>query len=168
MITILYYWRLRGRDAASVRLLSPATWFHGVQVVDDKVYGTPVQHVGAFLTEFEFQRYQPRRVLTDLLNQFDLVQIVAGGPALANVARNVSKPVCLFIATLAKLERKSILKRANFLRKVYGYIMLPFISMLERRALRRIDHIFAETEYTRKAVFIFCRCIERFPSIRLA
>ena len=139
-------------DQHSVRLLSPKSWFRGVQVSEHYWLDVPAKKVGANFTEFEFQRYMPRRPLTNLLNQYDLVQVVAGSPATANVVRNVSKPVCLFMATLVRLERKSILQKANFPRKVYGYLMLPIVSRIEKQALCQVDHVFAETEYTRQAI----------------
>src|SRR5207249_711500 len=82
-------------DSASVRLGSPVTWLKGYRVREGTADGVPYQHVGAVLTEFEFQRYQPRRALTDLLNRYDLIQVVAGTPAWAHVTRLVQPPVCL-------------------------------------------------------------------------
>ncbi len=139
-------------DPINVRLLSPRSWFKGIQIGEYPWRNIPVTHVGAFLSEFEFQRYSPRPALTALLNQFDLIQVVSGGPATANVAKNIRKPVCLQMATLTRLERKLIFKKAGFLRKVYGRIMLPFISSLERQTLNQVNHIFVDTEYTRQAI----------------
>lgn len=136
----------------NVRLLSPKSWFRGIQIVDYTWHNIPAKHVGVRFSELEFQRYMPNRTLIDLLDQFDLVQVVSGGPAAANVVRNIAKPVCLFIATLMRLERKSILQKATFPRKVYGYMMLPIVSRIEKQALNRVDHVFAETEYTRQAI----------------
>ncbi len=139
-------------NPVNMRLLSPKSWFHDAQITEYTWHNILVKHAGARFSEFEFQRYMPRRPLIDLLEQFDLVQVVAGGPAAAYVVRNIAKPVCLFMATLVRLERKSILKKANFPRKVYGYTMLPIVSRIERQALNRVDHVFAETEYTRQAI----------------
>ena len=137
---------------ANVRILSPQSWFKGVQVFEYTWHNIPAKHVGVNFSEFEFQRYMPQRSLTKLLNQYDLVQVVSGGPATANVVRNINKPICLFVATLAHLERKSILNKASFSRKIIGRIMLPIVSSIEKQALRRADHVFAETEYTRQAI----------------
>lgn len=139
-------------NSVNVRLLSPKTWVWGVQITEYKWHNIPAKHVGARFSEFEFQRYMPHRSLTDMLNQFDLVQVVAGSPATANVVRDIAKPVCLFMATLVRLERKSILQKANVPRKVYGQMMLPIVSRIEKQALKRVDHVFAETEYTRQAI----------------
>lgn len=139
----------------NVRLLSPESWTQGIQISGYYWHDLPVTHVGVCCSELEFQRYRPRQVLTDLLNQYDLVQVIAGSPAAANVASNVAKPMCVFMATLVKLERKPILQRASLLRKIHGQIMLPIVSNIERQALRRADHVFAETAYTRQAILPF-------------
>lgn len=137
-------------DPASVRLLSQATWWRGTQVLNAQLEGIPYYHVGAFLTEFEFQRYQPRRVLTDLLNQYDLIQVVAGTPAWAFVTSDVSRPVALFAATTAKNERVAMLRRATFWRKYWLAHMTRMTSRIEQQALRRVDVVLAESDYTLK------------------
>lgn len=136
----------------NVRLLSPKSWFRGIQIVGYTWQDIPAKHVGMCFSELEFQRYMPHRLLTDLLNRFDLIQVVAGGPATANVVSHTAKPACLFMATLARLERKSILQKASFPRKLNGHMMLPIVSRIERQALSRVEHVFAETEYTRQAI----------------
>jgi glycosyltransferase involved in cell wall biosynthesis len=139
-------------DQNSIRLFSPMTWRQGVQITQHFWREKPVQHVGAYLTELEFQRYMPRKQLTKLLNQFDLIQVVSGTPALALAATKAQKPVCLFAATLAQLERRSIIQKSSKIKGSYSKLMLPLISALEKRALRRVDHLFAETEYTKNAM----------------
>jgi glycosyltransferase involved in cell wall biosynthesis len=136
----------------NVRLLSPKSWTQGIRVFEYYWNDVPVTHIGVCCSEFELQRYMPRRVLTDLLSQYDLIQVVAGSPATANVTSHVTKPICLFMATLVKLERKPILQRASLIRKIHGYTMLPIVSNIERQALRRADHVFAETAYIRQAI----------------
>lgn len=139
-------------DQNSVRLLHPKSWFQGLSVSEYSWLGTFARHVGSNLPEFEFQRYMPRRKLTDLLNEYDLVQVVSGSPALAYLTHSLNTPTCLFMATLVSLEKKPILRTATLPRKIYGNIMLPIVSNLEKRALHSADHIFAETEYTRQAI----------------
>jgi hypothetical protein len=91
-------------DPCSVRLFSPYTWLRGPLVKRVLSEKASYWHVGAVGVEFEFQRYRPRGVLTELLNQYDLVQVVAGEPAWAGVTRAVPNPVCLFAATTAQQE----------------------------------------------------------------
>lgn len=136
----------------NVRLLSPKSWFRGIQIIDYSWHNITAKHVGANFSELEFQRYMPRRKLTNLLNKFDLIQVVAGGPATANVVKNIGKPICIQIANLVRLERNSMFRETSFPRRVYGRLMLPIVSIIERQALNRADHIFADTEYTRQAI----------------
>ena len=136
----------------NVRILDPKSWLRGVRIEECRWRNIPTRHVGTYLSEFEFQRYMPQKELTNLLNQFDLIQVVSGSPALAYITRNVEIPVCLQAATMMKLERKSLLRRSRGVRKIYSLLMLPIISEIEKRALQKAAHIFANTEYTRKAL----------------
>ena len=69
------------QDLNSRRCLRPETWFAGSlkgpfnQIAD-------AQPWGANWVEFEPMRYRPRRELTRVLRSYDLIQVVAGGPAL--------------------------------------------------------------------------------------
>lgn len=139
------------KDVSSVRMLSPRSWEGGVRMHKGTWHGKAFVHVGCWLSEFEFQRYMPRRALTDLLNQYDLIQVVSGTPAAAYVAKDVKKPICVQAATTARLERKTVLAQASILRKLYGFLMLPIVNHIEKEAIKRVDHIFADTDYTRKA-----------------
>ncbi len=138
-------------DESSVRLLSPPSWLHGIKVTDGMFRGIPYRHVGAFLTEFEFQRYQPRRLLTEILNQYDLVQVVAGTPAWAYATRDVQCPVCLFTATTIEKERVSMLRQLGWKRYWTGTMTL-LNSTIEKAVLKKVSCVFAESEYTRKSV----------------
>lgn len=55
-------------DESSLRLLSPVSCMRGPRIIEGAWEEKAFLHVGAFLAEFEFQRYRPRSVLTDLLN----------------------------------------------------------------------------------------------------
>ncbi len=136
------------KDQASLRFLSPKSWSTGLQIVYSQWRGREYRHVGCRFAEFEFQRYRPRRVLTELLDQYDLVQVVAGAPAWATVAREVRRPVCLFVATLVKQERKSAIKRKRGWKKSWLLGMTNIITKMERRALSSVSCVFAESQYT--------------------
>lgn len=129
-------------DEASVRGLSPSSWLQGPRIVDGTHRGLPYRHVGAKVTELEFQRYRPRRLLTELLNDYDLVQVVAGTPAWAAVARNVRRPVVLWVATLAKLERGSVLAKASGVTGLVRRSMAAITYGLDARAPRYAAHTF--------------------------
>lgn len=84
---------MSARDDRSVRLLSPTSWFHGVQVQQGEWDDLPVTFVGACLTEFEWQRHQPRDVLASLLAEYDLIQVVAGTAVLTTAVYDQSTHV---------------------------------------------------------------------------
>jgi glycosyltransferase involved in cell wall biosynthesis len=105
--------------------------------------------VGAFLSEFEFQRFRPRRALTEFLQSFDLIQVIAGTPAVGLIGAEVQKPTCLFVATTIRRERASLLAETSGVRGLWLRIMTGINASSERRALRIVDHVFALSEYTR-------------------
>lgn len=138
------------RDENSVCLLKPSSWGKGVQVSEREVKGTLYKHVGAFITEFELQRYRPRKVLNEILSSYDIVQIVAGTPQWGNVAKEVNKPIALQIATLTSIERESIIKNASFIKNLWTRIMINLVSRVETAALRCVDVVFTENEWLDK------------------
>ena len=111
--------------------------------------GHPYRHVGAVGTELEFQRYRPRSALTEILNRHDLVQIVAGTPAWALVTRNVDVPVALQVATLARVERKSLLTDTPGLLGLWRRGMVRITDWLDHHALQYADRIFVENDWMR-------------------
>jgi glycosyltransferase involved in cell wall biosynthesis len=139
-------------DDCSVRLLSPVSWFRGVRVKHAEWNEQPYRHVGAFLTEIEFQRYRKRRILSRILEDYDLVQIVAGAPAWALVAYDVQRPVCLFTATTVQQERGGLIRQASGWRKLWLQIMTGINARMEQRALSYVSCVFAESNYTRRAL----------------
>lgn len=136
------------KDEASLRLLSPFTWRGNPRVMEKSVDGLTYRHIGATLTEFESQRYKPRRILTDLLNQYDLVHIVGGSPAWGQVAQEVRVPICLFAATTNAKERDSELRASNPFLRIWRRQMTRFATHAEDRALTVASSVFAESTYT--------------------
>ncbi len=98
---------MSSRDENSVRLRSPKTWRRGVQVQQGEWSGLPITYVGAFLTEFEWQRYQPRAALAALLAEYDLIQVVAGTAVLTTAVYPTNRPVCLYVATTVEQDNAS-------------------------------------------------------------
>lgn len=133
------------RDPASLRLLSPASWISGPRTLTraDALLG-PHEHFGALVTELEFQRYRPRRDLTLRLDRCALVQVVAGIPAWANLARDARAPVALQLASLSGLERASALAVQRGPRRLWTTAMTALNAREERRALRRADLVLVE------------------------
>lgn len=135
-------------DEASVRLLSPASWIKGTKIVERKWQGLPILHVGALLTEFEFQRYRPRRTLTRLLSNYDLIQMITGSPPVTLSSINVDRPTCAFVASTTLQERASALARNRGFRRVWLRLMSSINGRIEAYALSRLTHVFAESNYT--------------------
>src|SRR5882757_6625230 len=71
-------------DNLSVGITRPSSWLTGVQLAGGVWAGRPFVRIGAFASELEFQRYRPRRALTNVLSCCDLIQVVCGSPAWAN------------------------------------------------------------------------------------
>jgi glycosyltransferase involved in cell wall biosynthesis len=138
---------LSSRDPASLRLLDPETWRRGAVIEEETWEGYHVQHVGAVGAELEFQRYRPRRPLTTLLNRFDLIQIVAGTPAWGWLAKNVTRPVALQVATRSHVERKSAWAKAGWMRQLWGRLMGRITRRLENRAFQHVDAVFVENAW---------------------
>lgn len=134
-------------DSASVRLVDPATWTSGIQIENGTDEGNHYRHVGAFLTEFEFQRYRPRPELTRILDKHDLIQVVAGHPAWALVAGNTDSPVSLQVATLANVERAMKRQEGGGLVGTWRSLMTRVTTWLGDRALRQVDAVFVENDW---------------------
>lgn len=136
-------------DALSVLLLDPSSWRRSARTRSGTWRELPVTYVGAFLAEFEFQRFRSRRVLTELLESFDLVQVVSGTPAMGMAVAEVQKPSCLFAATTIRRERVSLLADTPGPRGLWLKLMTAINAWSEPRALQCVDHVFALSEYTR-------------------
>ena len=106
------------------------------------------RQVGAVLTEFEFFRYRPRKILTALLDEYDLVQVVAGTPAWLGVASKSETPVCLFAATTVKKERETVLLDAKGMKKRWKVIMTSINMRIEKKEIGCAEKVLAESNYT--------------------
>lgn len=150
-------------DAASVRLMSPASWQRGPEVVCRRWRDVSYQHVGAWATEFEPCRYRPRRILSSLLAGHDLVQVIAGIAPWAAVVRPVSKPAVLWVATTVAGDRFSRLRRVKGFRGGWLRAMTRIATSLERRALRDSQTVFALSHYTARSI----QTLERGVDVRV-
>lgn len=140
---------ISSRDEASLRLLSPGSWRGGARAVSREWRGETHLHVGCHIAELEFQRYRPRAVLTDILNQYDVVHVVAGAPAWALVAKGCKGVVVLHAATLAASER-ALVRRYAFPR--WRYWMTRVTSRLDSAALRHVRLTFVINRWMEEAV----------------
>jgi glycosyltransferase involved in cell wall biosynthesis len=134
-------------DPSSIRVRAPSTWLRGVRTDEGEWEGHRFTRVGSVWSELEFQRYRPRRPLTALLDRYDLVQIVAGTPSWALVARDVRRPVALQVATLAAEERRALLTRGGSLIGRWRALMTRVTSRIDSSALRHVDAVFVENRW---------------------
>lgn len=118
-------------DPHSRRALAPRTWRRKT-LRAEPADGSCASRWGANVAELEVSRYMPRRELTDHLRRFDLIQVVAGGPAVGRACLEAGKPVVLQVATLASWER---MKPPGMVRRVAGLVNKPVVAALEERAL---------------------------------
>jgi glycosyltransferase involved in cell wall biosynthesis len=132
-----------------VRLRAPRTWVQGVQVVPETNDTLAYRHVGAVGAEIEFQRYRPRTTLTSILDGFDLVQVVAGTPAWAQLCRDVRPPVALQVATLARVERTAALSGSTGVVGLWRQAMTRVTDWIDHRALDHVDVAFVENDWMR-------------------
>ena len=130
------------RDQLSRRLLKPRSFARSTlrrqSTKDDQLVAW-----GANAVEVEFMRYWPRRELTAALNDYDLVQVVAGSPALALVARKVEVPVVVWLASVVEWERQRHLAEQAGPMRLWRLAMTRISSRIEVAALRRADAVLA-------------------------
>jgi glycosyltransferase involved in cell wall biosynthesis len=103
--------------------------------------------VGALASELEFQRYQPRRALSSVLADCDLIQVVCGSPAWAWAVCGLGKPVAVQCATRAIVERRRRDRTARGPKASWRRWMTRFTDHLDRRALQSVDAIQVENPW---------------------
>jgi glycosyltransferase involved in cell wall biosynthesis len=138
------------RDSVSVRLRSPRSWALGPQEGFGTWEGIAFKHIGSHFAEIEAARYLPRGRLTRLLDQYDMIQVVAGSPTFAYAITQVAKPKCLTVATTILQDRGSALAKERGVKKIWRAGMTTINVLLERAVLPRMDHVFAQSEYTQR------------------
>lgn len=134
------------RDGCSRRALSPATWRHRLAKVPDTT-DLGLFHWGANWVELESQRYRPRQALTDTLDAYDVIQVVAGGPALALAVSRAKPPKVLQVATTLLMERRAHLPEMPVPKRVAKALSLHSLHRLEVRALRGVDEVLVENRW---------------------
>ncbi|MDG4550490.1 MAG: glycosyltransferase family 4 protein [Candidatus Contendobacter sp.] len=128
-------------------LTQPASWLRGVRTDRGVWRGHPFSQVGAFASELEFQRYQPRRALTALLADCDLIQVVCGSPAWAWSVCGLGKPVAVQCATRAVVERRRRDATTQGFKAAWRRGMNRFTDRLDRKALQTVDAIQVENPW---------------------
>lgn len=135
------------RDEIGVRIASPDSWLRGVRTESGMWRGREFSRVGAFASELEFQRYQPRRALATLLADCALVQVVCGSPASAWAVCGLGKSVAVQCATRAVVERRRRDATARGLAGAWRRWMTTFTDRLDRKALQTVDAIQVENPW---------------------
>jgi len=136
-------------DNNSVRLVSPRTWSRRPRITSERLGDLTYQHVGSAIAEIEPLRYRPHAALTKLLDSFDLVQLVAGTPALAHVARDVQQPVALQCATMVSVERLSLLQGRSP-RTAWRSVMTAIVARMDETGVHHADIIQVENAWMRE------------------
>jgi glycosyltransferase involved in cell wall biosynthesis len=131
------------RDPYSRRLFAPKSWVRP-SLRNHSGDLDPVIHWGANAVEIEAMRYRPRRELRNALQAYDLIQVVAGIPALASAVSGTGVPVVLQVATTVRWERQWHLAQQIGVRRIWRQSMTLLIARAERRALRAVDAVLVE------------------------
>ncbi len=135
-------------DAISVLIRKPWTWWRGAKLRMLEFAGMPVYHVGSEWAELEWQRYRHRKVLTELLQRADLIQVVTGTPSAAAPCLGLKKPVVLQVATTAAVERESLMRAAKSgLMRRWRQFATQKIAALEEQVLRDCDAVLVENRW---------------------
>jgi glycosyltransferase involved in cell wall biosynthesis len=138
------------RDASSLRLASPRTWWGHPKSVDGTWQGRPFRHFGAVVAELEFLRLRGSSLLKDELRRCDLIQVVSGSPAPALAAIGCGRPVVLQVATLASVERRKALNDAGtggVALRAWRRSIVRVVSAYDDAALRAVDSVMVENRW---------------------
>lgn len=134
-------------DPESTSLVSPASVLRSPQLGYRKWLERDVPHVGARFGELEFQRYRPRAILSELVADCDVIQVVSGSPAWANAALGLGIPVSLQVASLARVERRMRDGNSRGAVATWRRMMTRITDRLDERALGRVDAIQVENPW---------------------
>ena len=141
-------------DICNLNLIQPNNWTRGAITSLDTWDDLPFIHVGAIVGELEFQRYLPRKVLTEVIDDCDILQVVCGSAAWANAVCGLGKPVAVQVATRAKIERRLRDANPKNLSDWWRKAMTLITDRLDDRALSKVDAIQVENpwmfEYTKQ------------------
>lgn len=133
------------RDAHSRRLLAPNSWLRP-SLRDRKLSSDSVVRWGANLVEMEAMRYRPRRELRQALQKYDIIQVVAGGPALAWAATGADAPIVLWVASVMAWERVTKMAVHTGPVGVWRRAMTRLTTRIERHAVRSADAVLVLNE----------------------
>ncbi len=139
-------------DSASVLLKNPGAWGRSPAIEQKSWRGIAHAHVGVRWPEYEPRRYQARPVLTALLREYDLVQVVAGTPPWACPVIDAGVPCLLWTATTLWADRASRLEDQPGMKGALQRWMARRSEAYEKRALEQSQVVFGLSPYTVDAV----------------
>ncbi|MGN7191840.1 MULTISPECIES: glycosyltransferase family 4 protein [unclassified Curtobacterium] len=116
--------------------LRPASLLRGPTARSRTFGGHEVWDVGTVLPELESNRYRPRRVLTEVIDECDAALVIAGTPAIGSVMRDVRIPWVLKVASLVEEERSA---RLAVTRGVRGALLRANTAATARYDARALD-----------------------------
>lgn len=128
-------------DTCSTRLTKPQTWFKGIQSKKVSWRNREITHIGCHLTELEFMRYKPRKILNEYLEKCDLIQVVCGFPAWGNTVLNQHRPIAVWAATLCAWERKAVLNNAQGLKGLLRRFMTVLTARTDDKVIANVPKI---------------------------
>ncbi len=128
-------------DECSIRMFKPGSWFRGVTAMSGQWEGLPLVHVGAVISELEFQRFRPRRALAEAVAECDILQVVCGSPAWGNAVCGLGKRVSMHCATRAIVERRRRDANPAEVAAWWRKTMTQVTDRMDDRALRSVDAI---------------------------
>jgi D-inositol-3-phosphate glycosyltransferase len=135
------------RDDCSLRLLAPRTWGRSPRTSTGIWNGREYTHFGASGAELEFRRVSSTPLLRRALAQCDLIQVVAGSPALATAVMGSNKPVVLQAATRIVTERRRALREGGVAMRGWRRAMTAIMNGYDDRALRMVDAVMVENRW---------------------
>ncbi len=139
-------------DELSTQLRRPSTWGREPGLEERVWRGIPYVHAGAKYVECEPFRYQPRIGLSELLSEYDLIQVVAGTPPWACAALSAGPPCLLWTATTLWADRATRVLSEPFPKRVLQRQMARRAEAWEQRALAECRFIFALSPYTLQSI----------------
>ena len=128
------------RDKQSRRLLAPRSWMRR-SLSEQYSEGGHVIKWGANAVELEVMRYWPRQELTQALQNYDLVQVVSGSPALALVAKGAGVPIVIWMASVVEWERQQQLAEQSGPFRLWRHAMTMLTTRVELDALREANAV---------------------------
>lgn len=144
--------RMYSRAPESRRLLKPSSWNQRIRL---RTRSDGVVSVGSHVAELEPVRYLPRRVLDRELDRFEVVVIISGSPAAAEIARRLRRPVVLAAASMIQVERAQLLATGQGPKHLITATMTAIVDAMDRHALRIPTHVLVLNPWMRE------QCLQR-------